>query len=95
MKMKRLFSKGTVLLIWSGFALFFFTAQISIFQVTSHVERNGASFSNGGKTTAKSILEAHAIIDGRCYNFDLKCRTRLKEKKPFSLYIFITVIGFL
>ncbi|KAL9958747.1 hypothetical protein ACROYT_G035803 [Oculina patagonica] len=61
--MKRLFSKGTVLLIWSGFALFFFTAQISIFQVTSHVEKNGASFSNGGKTTAKTILKAHAIID--------------------------------
>ena len=69
--MRRLFSKRTVLLIWSGFALFFFTAQISIFQVTSHVEKDGASSSSGVELTAKSFLEARAIVDGRFVKFIL------------------------
>lgn len=69
--MRRLFSKGTVLLIWSGFALFFFTAQISIFQVTFHVEKDGARSSNGVESTAKPFLEARAIVDGRFYDFIL------------------------
>lgn len=84
MKMRRLFSKGTILLIWSGFALFFFTAQISIFQVTFHVDKNGASLGNG-EATVVSVLEAHAVVEGTCYDFDLKCRPRLKTKTVYSI----------
>lgn len=85
MKMRRLFSKGTILLIWSGFALFFFTAQISIFQVTFHVDKNGASLGNGEKATVVSVLEAPAVVEGTCYDFDLKCRPRLKTKIVYSI----------
>ena len=47
MKMKRLFSSKTVLLIWFGFALFFFTAQIGIFKITSRVGDQSVIFSSG------------------------------------------------
>ena len=37
MKARRIFSSKTVIFIWSIFALFFFTTQISIFKITSRI----------------------------------------------------------
>ena len=81
MKMKRVLSRGTVLFIWLGFALFFFTAQISIFQVTSHVEETSAipSLGSGEETVrAKSLLEVHSTLYGRCWSKILNALNRFK-----------------
>lgn len=70
-KMKRVFSRGTVLFLWLGFALFFFVAQISIFRVTSHVEKTSTIPSLGSgsgeeNTDKKTLLEARVPLNGRC-----------------------------
>ena len=70
-KMKRVFSRGTVLFLWLGFALYFFVAQISIFRVTSHVEKTSTvprlgSGSGGEINDKKTLLEVHVPLNGRC-----------------------------
>lgn len=70
-KMRRVFSPGTVLFLWLGFALFFFVAQISIFRVTSHVEKASTisslgSGSGGEAIDKKTLLEVHVPLNGRC-----------------------------
>ena len=70
-KMKRVFSRGTVLFLWLGFALYFFVFQISIFRVTSHVEKTSTilrlSSGSGGETNdQKTLLEVHVPLNGRC-----------------------------
>ena len=68
--MKRLLSKGGVLLLFAGFTLFFFTAQISIFQVTFHVVHIGDSavtFSPDEQTTTWLFREKRAFWSGKSY----------------------------
>ena len=70
-KMKRMFSRATLLFLWLGFALFFFVAQISVFRVTSNVEKTSTipslgSGSGGEITDKKTLLEVHVPLDGRC-----------------------------
>jgi len=70
--MKRFFSRGTVLFFCLGFAMFFFVAQISIFRVTSHVEKtstmpNLGSGSGGAATNnKKTLLEVQVTLNGTC-----------------------------
>ena len=63
--MRRLFSKETVVLIFAGFTLFFFTAQISIFQVTFHVGDSGVTFIHREQTVAKLIHGTRAFVVGK------------------------------
>ena len=70
-KMKRVFSRGTVFFLWLGFALFFFVAQISIFRVTSHVDKTSiiSSLGSGSGEEAideKALLKVHVPLHGRC-----------------------------
>ena len=71
LKMKRVFSRGTVLFFCLWFAMFFFVAQISIFRVTSHVEKTSTlprlgSRSGGATNDKRTLLEEHVPLNGRC-----------------------------
>jgi len=64
MKMKRLLTSKNVLLIWSGFVLFFFAAQIGVFKVTSRVGDKSVTFIPEKNTALKTLLEAHSFPEG-------------------------------
>ena len=63
-KMKLCFSKGSVLLIWLGCTLCFFSAQISIFHVTFYIDIDDSGvtvLNNGANSTEKLLLERSSL----------------------------------
>ena len=70
MKARRIFSSKTVIFIWSIFALFFFTTQISIFNITSRVDEKKVPFKVQKSIAAK--IQAQIFFKGKRGSFILK-----------------------
>lgn len=85
MKARRIFSSKTVIFIWSIFALFFFTTQISIFNITSRVDEKKVPFKAQKSFAAK--IQAQIFFKGKRGSFILNvvCQYRL----PFLSFLSI------
>lgn len=85
MKARRIFSSKTVIFIWSVLALFFFTTQISIFNITSRVDEKKVPFKAQKSIAAK--IQAQIFFKGKRGSFILNvvCQYQL----PFLSFLSI------
>ena len=85
MKARRIFSSKTVIFIWSVLALFFFTTQISIFNITSRVDEKKVPFKVQKSIAAK--IQSQIFFKGKRGSFILNvvCQYQL----PFLSFLSI------
>lgn len=90
MKARRIFASKTVIFIWSIFAaLFFFTTQISIFNITSRVDEKKVPFKAQKSIAAK--IQAQIFFKGKRRSFILKVVMSISVAVTYFLFYLLSI----
>lgn len=92
MKARRIFASKTVIFIWSIFtALFFFTTQISIFNITSRVDEKKVPFKAQKSIAAKIQMQAQIFFKGKRRSFILKVVMSISVAVTYFLFYLLSI----